>query len=97
MSRETSNADHVLVVSMSPIILGNVPQDQPESHFEKIAFLGQVPIRINGPVKKGDYILPSGENDGTGFAVSPEEISLSQVPRIVALPGRKGQTNSSML
>ena len=90
VSRETSNADHVLVVSMSPIILGNVPQDQPESHFEKIAFLGQVPIRINGPVKKGDYILPSGENDGTGFAVSPEEISLSQVPRIVAVAWEEG-------
>ncbi len=93
VSRETSNADHVLVVSMSPIVLGNVPEDQPESHFEKIAFLGQVPIRINGPVKQGDYILPSGENDGTGFAVSPEEISLSQVPHIVAVAWEEG-TNS---
>ena len=90
VSRETSQADHVLVVSMSPIVLGNVPQDQPESHFEKIAFLGQVPIRINGPVRKGDYILPSGENDGTGFAVSPEVISMRQVPLIVAVAWEEG-------
>ena len=72
-----------MVVSVSPIVLGAEPQEEDKKKFEKIAFMGQVPVKIIGDVKSGDYILPSGNNDGLGIAVSPEELKIDDLPKIV--------------
>lgn len=90
VSRITEQADHILVISTSPIVLGNEPQRGLEANFEKVAFMGQVPVRIQGSVQKGDFILPTGDHNGLGYAVSPEDIELSEIPNIVAVAWEDG-------
>lgn len=85
VSRNTFNADHVMVVSTSPIILGNAPQVADRKDYEKIAFLGQVPVKVRGPVAVGDYILPSGNGDGFGVAVNPEALTARRHKDIVGI------------
>ena len=40
-----------------PLILGNMPQLGKEPKYEKVSFMGQVPVYVSKTVKKGDYIL----------------------------------------
>jgi len=83
ISHSTANAELILVISHNPIVLGNMPQQGKESNYEKIAFMGQVPVKVFGTVKPGDYILASGNNDGYGIARSPEKMELKDCQRIV--------------
>ncbi|MEO0341292.1 MAG: hypothetical protein AAF242_19040, partial [Bacteroidota bacterium] len=82
-SLNTSDADHVLVVSTNPGFLGNQPKPEVESQYEKIAFMGQVPVKVDGPVQAGDYILPSGLNDGIGKAVKPADLPTQDFDKII--------------
>lgn len=75
ISKETGNADQVLVISFKPIVLGNMPPAQEREHYEMVAFLGQVPVKVKGVVKRGDYILASGDGDGLGRAVSAHALT----------------------
>ena len=43
-----------------------------------ISFIGQVPVKIIGKVEPGDFVLPSGNNDGTGIAIPRSDITLQQ-------------------
>ena len=36
-----------------------------------------------GPVSSGDYIVASGSNDGIGVAISPADVSLNHLDRLV--------------
>lgn len=85
ISRTTNNADHIMVISHNPIVLGNMPNEDKALDYEKVAFMGQVLVRIFGKVLPGDFILPSGKNDGVGIAVSPENIQPDQYPKIVGV------------
>jgi len=51
--------------------------------YEKIAFMGQVPVKVIGKVKKGDYILPSGNQDGMAIAVAPQKMAVGDYARII--------------
>ena len=59
--------------------------DEEEHLYEKIAFLGQVPVRVSGPVQEGDFIVPSGKNDGFGVAVHPDELPTGDFHKIVGV------------
>lgn len=87
ISRKTTDVDHILVTSYKPIVLGNMPAADKEHLFEKVAFMGQTLVKVRGSAHKGDFILPSGLNDGVGIAVSPDEEMtpdrLSQVVGVV--------------
>lgn len=85
VSLDTKNADHVMAVSTAPIVLGNAPQPDQEDQYEKIAFMGQVPVRIAGPVQMGDFIIASGNNDGLGIAVNPENMQAGDYPKAVGI------------
>lgn len=85
VSLNTDDADHFMVVSMRPAVLSNQPAAGQEHRFEKIAFMGQVPVRVVGPVAVGDYILPSGNNDGYGIAVHPKKMKSGDFARIVGV------------
>ena len=89
LSYDTYTSDHNLVISTRPIVLGNM-SGADESHYEKVAFLGQVPVRIQGEVNVGDFILPSGENNGYATAVSRDEIRFDQIPDIVGVAWESG-------
>lgn len=85
VSLNTDDADNFMVVSMRPAVLSNQPAAGKEHLFEKIAFMGQVPVRLVGPVAVGDYILPSGNNDGYGIAVHPKKMKSGDFARIVGV------------
>jgi hypothetical protein len=85
VTKQTVEADRVLVVSSQPILVGNVPAQNAEvdAHYRRIALIGQVPVRVRGDVEAGDYIIPSGHEDGIGIAVAPEDITMTQISKIV--------------
>ncbi len=85
ISLNTEAAQLFKVVSRRPILLGNTPQPGQEAAFEQVAFIGQVPVRVAGAVAAGDYILPSGNNDGFGIAVNPKDMKTGDYARIVGV------------
>ncbi|MEL0456980.1 hypothetical protein WJN01_12140 [Flavobacteriaceae bacterium SZ-1-7] len=89
ISKNTQNAERVMVVSFKPIVLGNMPPANREDDFEKVAFMGQVPVKVFGNVNIGDYILPSGKNDGIGVAVSSLKIKSEDIANIVGVAWEK--------
>jgi hypothetical protein len=91
VSRATDGARPALVVSTAPIVLGNRPDAGEEGQYVPIALLGQVPVRVRGGVRAGDYIVPSGRADGTGVAVPPGEITAQQAAQVVGRALEDGQ------
>ncbi len=91
ISLQTDEAEDILIISTAPAILGNQPENVED--YEQVAFLGQVPVRVLGSVNVGDYILPSGDNDGYGIAISPDEIRLEEIASIVAVAWEDGASD----
>lgn len=85
ITKNTSGAEKVMVISTNPILLGNMPQKFNEKDFEKIAFMGQVPVRVVGAVVPGDYILPSLFVEGFGRAVNPDDMKITDYKKIVGV------------
>lgn len=85
ISLDTRQADHLMVVSNAPIAISNAPPSGQEDQFEKVAFMGQVPVRVAGPVSLNDYILPSGNNDGLAIAVHPQDMKTLDYGRILGV------------
>ena len=85
ISLNTENSTQLFVVSTNPGVLGNMPSENDIDMYEKVAFLGQVPTMVRGIVKVGDFVIPSGKNDGVGIGVSPEKILPSQYSKIVGV------------
>lgn len=83
VSRDTEGAEQVLVISRAPIILGNTPPEGRAKDCEKVAFMGQVPVMVQGEVHAGDYIIASGLANGAGIAVTPENLSLAHLSKLV--------------
>ena len=83
ITRVTQGADQVMVISKGPLILGGKAQDVTDEIHDPIAFLGQVALKVRGPVNVGNYIVPSGLNDGIGLAIAPEHIQPDQIAAIV--------------
>ena len=85
ISKNVEGAEKLMVVSFKPIVLGNTPNDSALPNFEKVAFMGQVPVKVFGKVNLGDYIIPNGVNNGVGVAVAPDKIKHSDVKNIVGI------------
>lgn len=83
ITKTTAGAQQILAVSRAPIVLGNMPAKGNEARCEKVAFMGQVPVKVAGRVKEGDYIIPSGLGDGAGIAVSPELMTAEEYAKAV--------------
>ena len=93
VSLNTQNADHLFVVSSNPLALGNKPAAEDQRQYEKIAFMGQVRTRVLGPVSVGDYILPSGNNDGFAIAVHPDDMKPGDYAHIIGVSWGNGLPN----
>lgn len=85
ISKNTEGAERVMVVSFKPIVLGNMPRENHEQDYEKVAFMGQVPVKVFGRVNIGDYIIPGGRNNGIGVAVSKDKIASKDIKSIVGV------------
>ena len=70
----------------------NSPGKYNEYFCEKVAFTGQVPARVRGKVQAGDYIVPSGLNDGAGVAIAPGKLTSACRSQIV---GRAWQSSGA--
>ena len=86
---ETDNVDHLVVVSTAPIVAGKLPPSD-DFRSQPVAFMGQVPVDILGRVEAGDFILPSGDWDGFGIAVSPEDLRLEDLDQILGIAWQSG-------
>ena len=83
VTKVIEDAHHIMVLTSRPIVLGNAPDKGEEHLYEKVAFLGQAPVKVRGIVKAGDFIMPSGLNDGVGIAISPDEMKPMHYAQIV--------------
>lgn len=89
ISRKTTGADHILVVSTAAIVLGNRPSSNDTSGYEEVAMLGQVPAKVYGAVNPGDIIISDCENPaipaGCGIAISPDRFELKHLGNVVGV------------
>lgn len=85
ISKNLEGASKLFVISTKPIVLGNMPENGKEAGYEKVAFMGQVPVHVMGNVNAGDYILPSGTNNGFGRGVSPKDMKAEDYANIVGV------------
>jgi len=92
ITKHTENAEQVTVVTNNSIIAGNHPGQENIAHYEKVSFVGQVPVKVKGKVNKGDYILPSGNNDGVAIGKSPEELTENSVNKIIGIAWEAKET-----
>ena len=83
ISKNTAGATQIMVRSTDAGVAGNWPGKKNVGNYELIAFFGQVKVNVSGPAHKGDFILPSNKNDGTGVAVSEQRIHSEQIPQIL--------------
>jgi hypothetical protein len=82
ITKNTDGATHFMVASWKPCVLGNMPAAGKEEFFQKVAFMGQIPVKMMSSVKKGDYIIPDGHNNGFAKAISPENISAGDLSKV---------------
>ncbi|MFS4468246.1 hypothetical protein [Maribacter sp. 2210JD10-5] len=85
ISKSFIDAEKFMVISKDPIVSGAMPQESKKDMFKQVAFIGQVPVKVIGQVNKGDYILPSGNMDGMGIAVRPENMRVNDYRRIIGV------------
>jgi len=85
ITKSTSGVDKIMVISTNPIVLGNMPLKNKEKNYEKIAFMGQVPVKVLGKVEPGDYILPNIFGGGFGKAVHPDKMKIADYKKIVGV------------
>ncbi len=91
ITKNLDNAEQIMVVSLAPAVLGNIPSTtEEEAVGEKVAFMGQVPVWVKGKVNKGDFIVADTLNNGIAVAISPENINVDVLNRIV---GRAWESN----
>jgi hypothetical protein len=83
VSRVTDGADCLFVTTDRPAMLGNAPPKAQRGAYEMLAFIGQVPVLVAGPVQPGDIIIASGRADGAGRAVKPGNIQPHELALIV--------------
>ena len=76
ITKDLKGAEQIMVVSSNPIILGNTPAEGKNFQGNNIAFMGQVPVKIMGPVSSGDYILGQSNTPGYGIAKHPNQMSI---------------------
>ncbi len=92
ITKDISSFEQLLVVSHKPIVLGNNPEKGKELLGNTVAFIGQVPVKILGPVTSGDYIIASEIIPGYGKAVSPDKMTSKK--HLLAV-GRSWETNTN--
>ena len=91
ISRNTEGAERIMVISLKPIVLGNMPEAGKENLYEKVAFMGQVPVKVLGKVRSGDYILPSGYSNGLGIAIPAVRMKSQDFARVAGIAWTEGE------
>jgi|GEM_PF-2412000 len=77
LTDDPTAADHAMVIATAPNVLGNDPDGSTDA-YDPVAFLGQVPTTVRGPVDSGDYIVPT--EDGIGRAIPRSDLTRADGP-----------------
>ncbi|WP_018622690.1 hypothetical protein [Spirosoma luteum] len=85
ISRSFVEAEKFMVISNKPAVIGGMPEAGKEKQYAKVAFMGQVPVKVVGRACKGDYILPSGSADGMAIAIAPGDMKARDYGRIIGI------------
>ena len=96
VSLQTTGADNIFVVSTNPAVLGNMPKTNDLEKYVQAAFLGQVPVLVNGSVKSGDFIVASGNDDGLAVAVDPQNLGTSQLKNIIGIAWESAENDNAV-
>ena len=92
ITRDTRDADQVMVITDRAAVLGNAPLGRDDAQgYEAVSFIGQVPVKVRGVVNSGDLIIASGRNDGTAIAISPAGVASLDRAQII---GRAWQSSN---
>lgn len=83
ITKNLENAEQVMAVSEYPIVLGNMPEADKVYQGNNVAFMGQIPVKIFGPVKTGDYIIADSKVPGYGIAKSQNELTIEDMHLVV--------------
>lgn len=92
ISKDLEGAEQVMVISKAPIVMGNAPHPDSIHLGNNVAFIGQVPVKVVGPVQSGDYILADLERSGYGKALSPENMTADDFEYVV---GKSWESNDT--
>lgn len=83
VTKTTAGAMRTMVISSGPIVIGNDPGAGRRRGYARVAFVGQAPVKVEGPVRRGDVVVASGRHDGTAVAMSPGELPSQRVGEIL--------------
>lgn len=89
ITKELRGAEQIMAVSTAPIVNANMPVQARVGLGNSIAFMGQIPVKIIGPVTTGDFIVAKGELPGYGVAVKSSEMTTEDFRLVV---GRAWET-----
>jgi hypothetical protein len=67
------------IISRVAAVEGSVPDKAHRDQYDIVAFTGIVPVKLRGSCEAGQYIVPSGREDGTAMAVSRFSAALTTV------------------
>ena len=67
--RCTRNVLGIVPENVPGNVLGNVPEEGIKHNGNKVAFMGQIPVKVMGSVNTGDFIVAHGSIPGYGRAV----------------------------
>jgi hypothetical protein len=75
ITKNLVGAEQIMAVSTKPIVNANMPQNNKVELGNSIAFMGQIPVKIIGPVTTGDFIVAKGDIPGYGVAVKASQMT----------------------
>ena len=75
ITKQLDGAEQVMVISKAPIVMGNAPDPDSIHLGNNVAFIGQVPIKVVGPVQTGDYIVADTQKEGYAKAIAHNDLT----------------------
>ena len=88
ITKNTEGSSLIMVTSTdaglrggNPLVEGYSRDNDP--NWLVVAYVGQMPVLVEGKVTEGDYIIPSGKNDGRASAISPDAITRKQFNQVI--------------
>jgi hypothetical protein len=52
------------IISRIAVVEGSFPGSKEQADFDRVAYTGHVPVKVVGPCRNGQYLVPSGNDDG---------------------------------
>jgi hypothetical protein len=79
LAQRTRGADMVGVVTRKAMVVGSLPSDDQAHRYDTVAYAGRVPVRVRGPASCGDWVGPSGREDGTAVVCEDAKAAIGTI------------------